>query len=296
VLLNVRKAEAGDVPALVDMYERAYHGGYSASFDRYGPITPQDFWWIQSEKQVLLMEVNHRPVGMVIIGRREGALVVEEALGDLLQPRPGLDGAAAKAEQALLGRLGAFLLQYFRKERQERLLLRTAEANPLALALARSLDLAFVNALVVTTLRARRQTGRGPEGYAIRKALPADAADIVRIHHECFQTAPSPDEVDRLLRRSQARGWVAEREGYRLGFLLAEAHGGGFGDLVVGVREAHRRKGVGRALATSALNFFAARQIPALGLYWGLDGAAHAFYRGLGFATERVYLFFEKPL
>ena len=50
------------------------------------------------------------------------------------------------------------------------------------------------------------------------------------------------------------------------------------------------------ALATSALHFFAARQIPALGLYWGLDGAAHAFYRGLGFATERVYLFFEKPL
>jgi ribosomal protein S18 acetylase RimI-like enzyme len=297
VLLNVRRANAEDVPVLVDLYDRAYHGGYSASFDRYGPIKPGDFWWIQSEKEVLLLEVNHRPAGIFIIGRREGALVVEEAVGDLFHSRPGLDGASAKAEQTLLQRLGAYLLQYFRRERQERLLLRTAEANPLGLSLARHLDLAFVNALVVTALRPRRrQTARAPEGSKGRRAAPADTPEMLRIYGECFPIAPDRDELERLIRRSEVRTWVAERENYMVAFLLAEARSGGFGDLVAGVREAHRGRGVGRALAVAALNFFHARQIPALGLYWGLDGTAHAYYRSLGFSTERVYLFFEKPL
>ena len=33
-----------------------------------------------------------------------------------------------------------------------------------------------------------------------------------------------------------------------------------------------------------------------IGLHWGMDGLPQAYYRGLGFTTERVYLFFEKSI
>jgi len=288
VLLTVRPARTEDVPVLADLYDRTYRGGYSASFDRYGPIKPGDFWWVQTEKELLLLEVNHKPAGMVIIGRREGALVAEEVIADL---------SAARDEQTFVQRLGAYLLQHFRRERAERLLLRTTEANPLGLSVARSLDLGFTNLLIVTTFRPRsRHVVRAPEGYAIRKGTPADVPELVRIYRECYPVAPEPAEVEGLIRRSEVRAWVAERDKYMVGFLLAEAHAGGFGDLIIGVREAHRRQGLGRALATPAMNFFHGKQLPAVGLYWGLDGLAQAYYRGLGFTTERIYLFFEKSI
>lgn len=295
VLLRVRRATSDDVPILVQLYDRVSPGGYSASFDRYGAIRPEDFWWIQSEKEVWLLEVDHRTAGAVIIGRREGALVVEEVVAEL--PRQAVDGDPLRTEQTFVQRLGAYLLQHVRRERQERFLLRTAEANALGLALARSLDLVLVNLLLVTTLRPRgRQTPRPPDGYAVRKAAPADATELVRIYRECYPTAPQPAEVENLLRRPEVRTWVAERDRYLVGFLLAEAHKGGFGDLVAGVREPHRRRGLGRALVAPALNFFQTKQLPVLGLFWGSDSAAQGFYRALGFATERVYLFFEKSI
>ena len=288
MLLTVRQARTEDVPVLADLYDRAYRGGYSASFDRYGPIKPGDFWWVQTEKELLLLEVNHEPAGMVIIGRRDGALVAEEVIADL---------SAARDEQTFVQRLGAYLLAHFRRERAERLLLRTTETNPLGLSVARSLDLGFTNLLAVTTFRPRsRHVVRAPEGYAIRKAAPADMPELVRIYRECYPAAPEPAEVEDLIRRSEVRAWVTERDKYMVGFLLAEAHAGGFGDLIIGVREAHRRRGLGRALATPAMNFFHGKQIPAVGLYWGMDGLPQAYYRGLGFTTERVYLFFEKSI
>ncbi len=295
MLLALRQATTEDAPFLVQLYDRAYAGGYSASFDRYGRVRPEDFWWIQSEKEVLLVDVDHRPAGLVIIGRPDGAMVVEEVVSDPLTP--DREGPAARAAQAFVQRLGAYLLQRFRRERQERLLLRTAETNALGMSLARSLDLAFTNALVVSTLRPRsRGAIRAPVGYALRKMAAADTAEVVRIYRECYESAPAPAEIEDLMRRPTVRSWVAERDGYMVGFLVAEARKGGFGDLVVGIREAHRRRGVGRALATPALNFFAGKQMPLLGLHWGPDGLAQAYYRGLGFATERVYLFFEKSI
>lgn len=41
------------------------------------------------------------------------------------------------------------------------------------------------------------------------------------------------------------------------------------------------------------MTFYHTKEIPAVGLHWGPDGVAGAYYRGLGFVTERVYLFFE---
>ncbi|MGH2454365.1 MAG: GNAT family N-acetyltransferase [bacterium] len=298
MLLEVRAARAEDATVLVDLYGRAYSGGYAASFDRYGPIKPRDFWWIQSEKEVLLVEINRRPAGLIMLGRRETALVVEEVLGDLIHSVGASSGGRpdppSREERAALARLGAHLLAQVRRERIERLVLRCAENNPLALALARHLEMPFANLLVVTSLQPRRQTARPPDGYAIRRAIATDAGEMARIYEECYPAAPAADEVARAIARPQVRAWVAERQRYLTGFLLAEAHPGGFGDLVAGVREAHRRRGLGRALAAGAMSYFAGRHIPAVGLHWGPDGLAGAFYRALGFATERVYLFFER--
>lgn len=298
MLVTTRRAQTEDVPLLVRLYSTAYRDGYSASFDRYGPPAPRDFWWVQSEKEVLLLEINRAARGLVIIGRRDGALVVEEMLGDFVQTTSGSsrDGALAKADQTVLQRIGTLLLQRFARERQPRFLLRTAESNALGLLLARQMELTFAGNLTVAVARPRRQTPHPPEGYAVRRPVAADVPELLRIYAECFATAPSGEEVAALLRRAEMRAAVGEREGYMAGFMLGQAREGGFGDVIVGVREAHRRRGLGRALAVPAQNFFASRGIPALGLYWGVDGLAGAYYRGLGFATERVYLFFEKTL
>src|SRR5207249_3901259 len=78
--LTIRAAGPSDVPSLVEIYDRAYHGGYSACFDRYGPSTPQDFWWVQSEKPVFLIDLNQRPGGLIILGKVGRQLLVEEFL------------------------------------------------------------------------------------------------------------------------------------------------------------------------------------------------------------------------
>src|SRR2546426_9577158 len=80
--LTIRPAGPSDVPSLVEIYDRAYHGGYSACFDRYGPSTPQDFWWIQSEKPVYLIDLNQQPCGLIILGRAGRQWLVEEGLVD----------------------------------------------------------------------------------------------------------------------------------------------------------------------------------------------------------------------
>src|SRR5947208_17046164 len=78
--LTIRAAGPSDVPSLVEIYDRAYHGGYSACFDPYGPSTPQDFWWVQSEKPVFLIDLNQRPGELIILGKVGRQLRLEEVL------------------------------------------------------------------------------------------------------------------------------------------------------------------------------------------------------------------------
>src|SRR2546430_16629072 len=78
--LTIRPAGPSDVPSLVEIYDRAYHGGYSACFDRYGPSTPQDFWWIQSEKPVYLIDLNQQRCGLIILGGAGRQWLVEGGL------------------------------------------------------------------------------------------------------------------------------------------------------------------------------------------------------------------------
>src|SRR3989454_7115013 len=97
--LTIRPAGPSDVPSLVEIYDRAYHGGYSACFDRYGSATPQDFWWIQSEKPVYLLDLNQQPCGLIILGRAGRQWLVQEGL--VHTPDAGREPARrAKLEEA----------------------------------------------------------------------------------------------------------------------------------------------------------------------------------------------------
>ncbi|MBI4279338.1 MAG: GNAT family N-acetyltransferase [Armatimonadetes bacterium] len=296
MLVAVRKAEAGDVNFLVDLYERAYRGGYSACFDRHGAIGPQDFWWVQSEKEVHVVEVNRRPAGMMILGRHGGQLLVEEMIGDLVGTA-GRAAALGATDGTLLRRLHEFVARRFRQERQDAMLVRTAEVNPLGLAFARVFGFAFTNALIVMTRAlGERVQAPAPDGYAVRRAAAGDEREIVRVYQESFGTALDAGDVQKILHRPQCRAFVAERESYRVGFVLAEVRGE-TGEWILAVREPHRRRGVGRALAGAALEFFRGRKAPRAAVtFWGLDAAAEGFCRRMGYATERVYLYFEKRL
>jgi len=281
--LTFRPSEPGDVAALLALYDRHYRGGYSVCFDRYGPATPQDFWWVQSEKTITLIEVNRKPAGVVILGRSGRRLLAEEVLLD--------SGAADTAD--LLRQLHQWLTQRFQQERQDVLSIRAAETNAAALAIARSFGFTFTNALVVAA--GGEADGAPPPGYLLRRAGPAEGEHIARLHEDTLGQALRGKDLEVLWARPAVRVVLAEREKFPVGFVIAQVRDGA-GRWTVGVREGHRGKGLGRALAHQALQFFRGTRVPAVTLYWGTDGPAARFIHALGAKTERVYLYFERPL
>jgi len=64
----------------------------------------------------------------------------------------------------------------------------------------------------------------------------------------------------------------------------------------VAVREAHRGKGLGGALAGTALEFCRTQHIKAVTTYWALDAGAARLAQHLGSKTERTYLYLEKRI
>jgi GNAT superfamily N-acetyltransferase len=85
------------------------------------------------------------------------------------------------------------------------------------------------------------------------------------------------------------------KDGLPVGFAVLEVRTRR-GDWFVGVRESHRRRGVGRALAATALGALLAREMAPFATAWALDPIPGAFLRALGFQVERTYLYLEKPL
>ena len=291
--LTIRPAGPSDVPSLVEIYDRAYHGGYSACFDRYGPSTPQDFWWIQSEKPVYLIDLNQQPCGLIILGGAGRQWLVEEVL--VHTPDAGREPARrAKLEEAVLNDVHDFVIRRFQEERQELVRLRCTETNPVGLLLARRYEFSFANALVVASGAARREAS-APDGYAFRRAANADARSVARLHEETLNVRVRPEDLDHLLKHADTRVFLAEREQFPVGLALAQAKDG-VGRWTVGVREAHRRKGLGLALAQETLQFFAAKKVTPITTYWALDTETARFVRSLDAKTERAYLYFEKHI
>jgi len=288
VQAHVRRAESADVDALVRLYDRAYRGGFSACFSKYGPIGPEDFWWVQSEKEVCVLEVNREPVGLLVFGRDRGRLLVEEAVAVL-------GGAVPKL---VLDRVYAAVQQRFRDARQDRVRLRTMERNPLGMGLARTFGFTLADALIVSALRpVAKAKVEPPRGYTVRRAAAGqDEAAVARLDAECLGGRARPEDLARTLRDPQVRVFLALHEAYPVGFVVAAVRGR-TGEWRLGVQEAHRRKGIGVALARAAAGALAGWGVDAIaGTHWAGDTAAAAFGTALGFVTERVYLYCEHAL
>lgn len=283
--LTIRPAAPSDVPTLVALYDHVYRGGYSACFDRYGPANPADFWWVQSEKPVYLLELDTKPAGLIILGKVRRQMLVEELVFGVP------DGAR---EDTVLRQLHDFIVERFQNERQDHLTLRCAETNASALSLVHRFGFAFANALVVAAGAARREATL-PGGYLIRRGSPADAGGIARLHEDSLNVTVRSEDLDTLWKQADTRVFLAEREQFPVGLSLAQAKDG-VGRWTVGVRDAHRRKGIGTALAQEALQFFAGKKLAPITTYWALDAPASQFVRGLGGRTERTYLYFEKRI
>lgn len=291
MLIQIRPATPQDVDMLLGIYERAYRGGYSACFDRYGAIGPEDFWWIQSEKSVAVVEINRLAAGLLVIGTDRGRMLIEELL---------LSGGAARRpagrdEGTLIQRLYEHLTGQVRQAGQDRVLLRAAETNAPALAMAQQLGFAFVDALIVAEGAARQRTAEIPAGYAIVPAAPEHARQVAKLMDDLGMTGARPRRSRRKPRDGDARVWIAEREGYAAAVAEVRIRDG-VGRWQVAVREAHRGKGLGGALAGTALEFCRTRHIKAVTTYWALDAGAARLAQQLGSKTERTYLYLEKRI
>ncbi|MGH2348764.1 MAG: GNAT family N-acetyltransferase [bacterium] len=288
--LAVRPALPDEGTALVRIFESAYAGGYSPTFDRDGSPGPGDVWWVHSEKDVSAVEVDHHLAGLLIIGRGERQWVVEE----LLLTQFGV--YAPRTQEALVARMIAYLVQLFQRAKQRAFLLRTAETNAFALAVAHGMQATFANALLVFRYRdGKGIVARAPEGYHVRKTTPADVPHLGRLVREVIADSLRTAEIERVLGSRDGRGYLALRDALPVGFAAAELRDGR-GDWIVGVRETHRRRGVGRALAAAAASALHARGITPFAIAWALDPVTGPFLRSLGFAVERTYLYMEKPL
>jgi len=288
--LVVRPATTDDGATLVRLLDAAYGGGYSATFDRDGPLNPNDLWWVQSEKDVGVIEVDRRPAGLLVVGRRGGQWLVEEVL------LPGFGEYPARTQDALVQRIGAHVTVLFQRGRQTTMLLRAAETNAFGLALTRHLNAAFTNALLVFRYQGpRRPAVRPPEGYEVRRSAPGDARTIGRLVREVISDRARAEDIERVLGSKEGRGYVALKAGVLVGFAAVEVRAGR-GDWVVGVRDSHRRRAVGRMLAQSVIAALHARPSAPLATTWALDAVAGPFLRALGFAVERTYLYLERPL
>jgi ribosomal protein S18 acetylase RimI-like enzyme len=285
VTLTFRPAGPVDVPVLLELYDVHYRGGYSACFDRYGRATPQDFWWVQSEKSVSIVELNRKPAGLLIAGRSGKRLLAEEIL--LVRPQGRTD------EEAILRQLHDHLTERFQKEHQERLSLRADESNAVVLALAQRFGFTFSNALVVAS--GGLSTASPPDGYAVRRARPDEARHIARLHEETLHARARTKDLEAMWKSGDARVFIAERDRYAVGFIMAQVRDG-VGRWTVGVRDAHRGRGLGSALVHQALQFFASRNVSPITTYWAVDAAAARFARALGARTERTYLYLDRPL
>lgn len=290
MLVTLRRATAADGTALAAFLDAAYAGGYLPTFDRDGPASPEDLWFVHAEKEVGVVEVDRRPAGLLIVGRSRGQWLAEELLV------PGFAEMVPVRRERLVARLAALLVAQFQRGRQDAVLLRVGADNACGLCVAHALQAAFTNALVVYRYHGPRRPGIAlPEGYRIQRASPDDRRRLLRLAAEVLADRAQASTVERALAARDGRAFVAEREGVAVGIAAVDPRPGRAA-WVVGVRETHRRRGVGRALAAAALGALAGRGGVPYATAWALDPVPGAFLRRLGFGVERAFLYLERPL
>jgi GNAT superfamily N-acetyltransferase len=287
--LAIRAARTDDGAIISQALDAAYGGGYLATFDRDGLPDPNDLWWVQSEKEVSVVDVDRKAAGLLVVARGRQWLVEELLL-------EGFGGYPARTQDALATRIGAHLTALFQRARQHALLIRAAETNAGALAVAHHLQTALANALLVYRHQgAKRPSARVPEGYQVRRSGPDDAKAVGRLVREVIDDRARAEEIERVVLSKDGRGYLAFKDAFPAGFAALEVRSGR-GDWTVGVRETHRRRGVGRALAAAAVGALHARGVAPYATAWALDPVTGSFLRSLGFSVERTYFYLERAL
>lgn len=130
------------------------------------------------------------------------------------------------------------------------------------------------------------------EEITIRRGRKQDAHAVLTLwaeeRSEHARTLDRPGDVERLITDSPAALLVAERDGEIVGALIAAWDGWRGNMYRLAVREGHRRKGVGIALARAGEEYLrgcGARRITALVAFQ--DEAAGAFWESAGYPQDR---------
>lgn len=145
----------------------------------------------------------------------------------------------------------------------------------------------------------------------IRKAVEADIPalrEIARYNHRDSRfyndghfSAESCDKLYEVWIEKSCRGWaqsvfVAAREGLIQGYLTCHLKQAGCGQIgLVGVAENARAKGIGTALISAAVEWFAAQGAVAVSVITqGRNVQAQRLYQKNGFTTRSVELWFHR--
>lgn len=131
-----------------------------------------------------------------------------------------------------------------------------------------------------------RQLGAGDE--AVLALLAADAPEFDLAGRSAPEQSLSPDDAAAYVRDSSVLHWVAEDDGRVVGELLCHDLRLPFGrgrELLlysIGVRDGHRRRGVGTALVREMIRWVELTAVPEV---WVLadNAGAEAFYAACGF-------------
>jgi ribosomal protein S18 acetylase RimI-like enzyme len=130
----------------------------------------------------------------------------------------------------------------------------------------------------------------GPGDEPVLALLTGDDADF-DLEDRGAPRAPLSGEAARAyLADASLLHWIAEADGMVIGHMYAHALRKRAGDPVevllyeIGVRSAHRRRGVGRALVSALTEWMSAHDVREAWVVADNEGAVE-FYRALGFAA-----------
>jgi ribosomal protein S18 acetylase RimI-like enzyme len=130
-------------------------------------------------------------------------------------------------------------------------------------------------------------------GIKVRKIEPEDVPEIVTIQESILQKKVSKKWVQMVeghLKKQEALGFVALKDGQVVGFIIGEIKGEGFGleqsgwIEVVGVHPRQMGIGIGRILAEKLFSFFAGEGIHDIhtSVRWDA-GDMLSFFKAIGF-------------
>ena len=140
----------------------------------------------------------------------------------------------------------------------------------------------------------------------IRLLENRDVPVCVGIYQQAYAAPPyghgwDAEIAERIIRDLRRlfpeEGFVAEREGAVIGFILCSSLAG----LRASIEEfcvapAHQRQGVGRALLEHVIAFYQERGVPFLELVASRRAPAYAFYVRYGFSETEEYRLMSKEL